>query len=173
MFVLLYANAYSQHVGNRNVVLEEITIPNMPGIHSFAWGQHNGEWLVIGGRTDGLHQRQPFAAFLASANNTMAYVLNPVTNEVWSADLSSLPTALFEQLQSTNLEFHQRGNTLYIIGGYGFSPTANDHITHSQACRRGRTKCDQRDQERKLTERIFPTNDRRSNGRYGRLLGVP
>ncbi|HQZ42916.1 MAG TPA: hypothetical protein PK735_08525, partial [Flavobacteriales bacterium] len=132
MFVLLYANAYSQHVGNRNVVLEEITIPNMPGIHSFAWGQHNGEWLVIGGRTDGLHQRQPFAAFLASANNTMAYVLNPVTNEVWSADLSSLPTALFEQLQSTNLEFHQRGNTLYIIGGYGFSPTANDHITHSQ-----------------------------------------
>ncbi|MBP6310711.1 MAG: T9SS type A sorting domain-containing protein [Flavobacteriales bacterium] len=130
--VFFFVNAFSQHVGDRNVVLEEVTIPDMPGIHSFAWGQHNGEWLLIGGRTDGLHQRQPFAAFLASGNNTMGHVLNPFTNEVWSADLSSLPTALFEQLQSTNLEFFQRGNTLYIIGGYGFSPTANDHITHGQ-----------------------------------------
>jgi hypothetical protein len=87
---------------------------------------------LIGGRTDGLHRRQPFAAFLAADNNTTAYVVNPATAEVWSASLSSLPTAVFEQLQCTNMEFEMRGNTLYIIGGYGFSPTANDHITHSK-----------------------------------------
>jgi hypothetical protein len=46
--------------------------------------------------------------------------------------MNTLPVPVFEQLQCTNMEFEQRGNTLYIIGGYGFSPTANDHITHSK-----------------------------------------
>jgi len=122
----------AQDIGDRRVVLQEIAVPGMPGIQSFAWGQHNGEWLMIGGRTDGLHRRQPFAAFLAEDNNTRAYVVNPSTAQVWSASLSTLPTPLFEQLQCTNMEFEQRGNTLYIIGGYGFSPTANDHITHAR-----------------------------------------
>jgi hypothetical protein len=67
----------AQDLGTRNVVLQEITIPGMPGLQSFAWGEHNGEWLLIGGRTDGLHRRQPFAAFLAEDNNTSAYVVDP------------------------------------------------------------------------------------------------
>ena len=60
----------------------------------------------------------------------MAYVIDPVTQQVWSASISTLPQALFEQLQSTNMEFVQRGETLYVIGGYGYSPTASDHITY-------------------------------------------
>ncbi len=35
-----------------------------------------------------------------------------------------------EQLSSTNMEFHQEGDYLYIIGGYGYSNTAGDHITY-------------------------------------------
>ncbi|HRD52755.1 MAG TPA: hypothetical protein PKY96_08915 [Flavobacteriales bacterium] len=127
---LLPMLANAQDLGNRSIVLQEINIPNMPGIQSFAWGQHNGEWLVLGGRTDGLHRRQPFAAFLAADNNTSAYVVNPQTQQVWSASLSTLPTAVYMQLQSTNLEHQQSGNTLYIIGGYGYSTIAADHITH-------------------------------------------
>lgn len=130
LFMVLGASA--QDIGGRHVVLQEVTIPAMPGLHSFAWGQDNGEWLLIGGRTEGLHRRQPFAAFQASFNNTTVYVVNPTTSEIWSAALSTLPTAIFEQLQCTNMEFEQRGNTLYIIGGYGFSATANDHITHGK-----------------------------------------
>ncbi|HQV39212.1 MAG: T9SS type A sorting domain-containing protein [Flavobacteriales bacterium] len=129
-FLVLGASA--QDIGDRHVVLQEVAIPDMPGLHSFAWGQHNGEWLLIGGRTEGLHQRQPFAAFQATFNNTTVYVVNPSNQEIWSAPLSTLPTAIFEQLQRTNMEFEQRGNTLYIIGGYGFSATANDHITHGK-----------------------------------------
>ncbi|MBK9177207.1 MAG: hypothetical protein IPM46_12915 [Flavobacteriales bacterium] len=45
----------AQEVGTRDVVLQEITIPGMPGLQSFAWGQHGGQWFLIGGRTDGLH----------------------------------------------------------------------------------------------------------------------
>jgi hypothetical protein len=121
---------WAQDIGSRDVLLEEVTIPGMPGLQSFAWGQHDGQWFLIGGRTDGLHRRQPFAAFLASDNNTNAYVVDPATQEVWSASITTLPTALAEQLQSTNMEFEQRGSTLYCIGGYGYSATAQDHITH-------------------------------------------
>jgi hypothetical protein len=42
------------------VELRPVTIPGLPGLHSFAFGQHNGRWLIVGGRTDGLHPRQPF-----------------------------------------------------------------------------------------------------------------
>ncbi|MEO8068951.1 MAG: hypothetical protein ABI599_14735 [Flavobacteriales bacterium] len=122
--------ALAQDLGTRDVVLQEITVPGMPGLHSFAWGQHADQWFLIGGRTDGLHRRQPPFAFLAADNNTSAYVVDPVTLQVWSAPIPSLPQAMIEQLQSTNMEFEQRGNTLYCVGGYGYSPTALDHITY-------------------------------------------
>ncbi len=122
--------AQAQLVGTRELVVQEITIPGMPGVQSFAWGQFDGQWFIIGGRTDGLHRRQPPFAFLASGNNTSAYVVDPVTAQVWSAPLTTLPQAMLEQLQSTNMEFDQREGTLYCVGGYGYSPTALDHITH-------------------------------------------
>jgi hypothetical protein len=127
--MLLGVSLRAQDIGTYDVVLEEVTVPNMPGLQSFAWGQHDGQWFLIGGRTDGLHRRQPFAAFLASDNNTNAYVVDPSTLQVWSAPITTLPTALAEQLQSTNMQFEQRGSTLYCIGGYGYSATAQDHIT--------------------------------------------
>lgn len=124
------AAAHAQLVGTRELVVEEITIPGMPGVQSFAWGQYEGQWFIIGGRTDGLHRRQPPVTFLASGNNTSAYVVDPATAQVWSAPLSTLPQGLLEQLQSTNMEFEQREGTLYCLGGYGYSPTALDHITY-------------------------------------------
>ncbi|MBL7962616.1 MAG: hypothetical protein JNM31_02115 [Flavobacteriales bacterium] len=131
-FSLLATSLTAQDLSDRHIVLQEMTIPNMPGLQSFAWGQHDGEWLLVGGRTDGLHRRQPFAAFLATDNNTMAYAVDPMMQQVWSASLATLSTGLFEQLQCTNLEFEQRDTVLYIVGGYGYSPTAADHITHTK-----------------------------------------
>lgn len=114
------------------ISLEEMTIPGMPGVQSFVHAQDRGRWLIIGGRTDGLHQRQPFASFASTDNNTMVHVVDPSSSQVWSASLSSLPVAMYEQLQSTNMEFEQRDNILYIIGGYGYSTTASNHITHDK-----------------------------------------
>jgi hypothetical protein len=51
------------------------------------------------------------------------------TQQTWSASVNTLPVGLKEQLQATNMNFYQEGNALYIIGGYAFSVTANDHIT--------------------------------------------
>ncbi len=130
VFGLAATGLFAQDVGDRNIVLQEITVLQLPGLHSFAWAQHNGEWLILGGRTEGLHQRQPFAAFLASGNNTSVYVVNPETKQLWSAPMSTLPAAVYQQMQSTNMEFGQVDDVLYIIGGYGYSTLASDHITH-------------------------------------------
>lgn len=115
---------------NFSISLQPKQINNMPGIQAFAFGQVSGQWLLIGGRTDGLHRRQPFASFDAAGNNTTIYLVNPTTNSVKSASISSLPASLLEQLQSTNMNFKQVGNQLYIVGGYGYSATAANHITY-------------------------------------------
>lgn len=112
-----------------DVVLTPITITNLPGLHSYVFAQHNGKWLIIGGRKDGIHARQPFNAFPNAQNNTNIYVVDVATQQFWTVSVNNLSTGLKEQLQSTNMNFHQDGNTLYVIGGYAFSTSANDHIT--------------------------------------------
>lgn len=110
--------------------VEPYEISGMPGLQSFVWAQHEGKWLLAGGRTDGLHQRHPFDSFLASENNTVLYVINPVEQEVFSYNLDAFAPSLREQLQSTNINFVQQGDTLYLAGGYGYSTSAGDHITY-------------------------------------------
>ena len=129
--LFIYINSHSQD--QFTVQIEPLVISNAPSVHSFSWGKtSDGKWVILGGRIDGLHQRQPFASFLENDNNKSVYVIDPVANQTWSTSISVLPSSLFEQLQSTNQEFTQRGNTLYIIGGYGFSATENDHITYDK-----------------------------------------
>ena len=123
---------FSQSTFDYQVQLNPITIPNFPGIHSFAFAQHNGKWLIVGGRIDGIHARQPFNAFPAVSNNTNMYVVDIATNQFWAASVNSLMTPLKEQLQATNFNFYQDDSTLYLIGGYAFSATANDHITFNK-----------------------------------------
>ena len=121
----------AQNVYTPGVSIINTGIQGLPGVQSFVLGTHNGDWLIIGGRKDGLHQRQPFAAFLASENNTTISVINPETGTVWNHDLASLPVSLQEQLQSTNMEFYQDGSKLIIMGGYGYSATKDEHVTYN------------------------------------------
>lgn len=133
LFVLgcvIFPGLHAQTAEAFHVELEEITIEGSPGVHSFVHAAHDGKWLILGGRTDGLHQRQPFASFLAADNNVYAYVVDPTANQSYSVSLASLPTGIYEQLQSTNMEFGQRDSMLYIMGGYGYSATLGEHVTH-------------------------------------------
>lgn len=124
--------ALAQNTFPYDLQLTPITIANLPGLHSYAFAQHNGKWLIIGGRKDGIHARQPFNAFPNSQNNTTIYVVDIETQLFWSASVNSLPTSISEQLQSTNMNFHQDENTLYLIGGYAYSVTENDHVTFNK-----------------------------------------
>lgn len=127
--LLFFVFSKAQNTFDYTLELSPVNITNLPGLHSFVFGQHEDKWLLIGGRRDGLHARQPFNAFPSASNNTDLYVVDVNTNQFWSVSLNSLSTAIREQLQSTNMNFYQDGNDLYIIGGYAFSATANDHIT--------------------------------------------
>ncbi|MGB5014037.1 MAG: hypothetical protein WBO68_08385 [Pyrinomonadaceae bacterium] len=123
----------SNSVGNGySISLEPIGIEGFAGLQSFSAAQFEGKWLLIGGRTDGLHRRQPFASFSLSGNNTNIVVIDPQTKQSRTASIADLPPALNEQLQSTNMQSIQRGKTLYLIGGYGYSKSAGDHITHNK-----------------------------------------
>jgi Secretion system C-terminal sorting domain len=104
-----------------NIYLEPINITGIGGLQSYAYGQDNGKWLIIGGRLDGLHRRQPFAAFDVAGNNNQLIVIDPLTQQKWTSPITSLSAGLQEQLSSTNMEFHQEGNYLYFIGGYGYN----------------------------------------------------
>ncbi len=124
-----YLNTYAQNE-NIDVILEPINLEEFGGIQSYAWGQSDSKILIIGGRLDGLHRRQPFAAFDEAGHNTVIVVIDPSSQQTWSSSMDALPTSVSEQLSSTNMQFTQTGNTLYLVGGYGFSSTAGDHITY-------------------------------------------
>lgn len=112
------------------ISLEPLNIKGLEGIQTCVIGQHEGKWLIMGGRLDGLHRRQPWATFDVEGQNRLIIVVDPVAGERWSLPLTSLPVPIQEQLSSTNMEFFQEGDNLYVIGGYGYSNTAEDHITY-------------------------------------------
>lgn len=131
VWILLFSHTLKAQTDQFNyaVSLNPITIANLPGLHSFVVAQSGGKFLVMGGRLDGLHARQPFNAFGATNNNTNIFVVDVNNAQFWTASVNTLPTNLNEQLQSTNLNFYQDADTLYIVGGYGYSQTAADHLT--------------------------------------------
>ena len=115
---------------NYSLKLKPVTVSGLPGLHSFAFAQSGNKWLIIGGRKDGLHARQPFNAFLEVNSNSDIYVIDVINNQYWTASVNTLASGLKEQLQSTNMNFFQDKDSLYIIGGYGYSATALDHVTY-------------------------------------------
>ncbi|MCF8298564.1 MAG: T9SS type A sorting domain-containing protein [Saprospiraceae bacterium] len=132
LLAFLIISIFSSAQAPIGIMLEPITISGLGGIQSFAFGQDNGKILLIGGRTDGLHLRQPFASFDIPGHNTELIVIDPISLQKWTAPLSSLSTNLQEQLSSTNMQFFQQGDYLYLIGGYGYSNTVSNHITYSK-----------------------------------------
>lgn len=110
--------------------IDTISFPGIRGIHSFSSATAGDKWLIIGGRTDGIHARQPFNAFLREDHNDSIYVVDPVLRRTWSSPLDKLEPALFDQLISSNAQFYQEGDRLILAGGYGYSQAREDHITH-------------------------------------------
>ena len=127
--ILLISNAINAQ--NFSLSLKAINIANLSGRQSFAVGQANGKWLIIGGRTDGLHRRQPFATFDINGQPTELLVIDPISKEKWSASINTLPANIQESLKATNINFIQNNNQLYLIGGYGYSYSVADHITYN------------------------------------------
>ncbi|MEY3398098.1 MAG: hypothetical protein RL220_692, partial [Bacteroidota bacterium] len=113
-----------------SVYLEPMDIAGVPGVQSYAYGVDGNKWLVFGGRIDGLHRRQPFAAFDEDGKNFSIMVIDPVTPGVSITPLDGLAANIVEQMSSTNMQYWQEGNMLYASGGYGWSPSNDEFVTY-------------------------------------------
>lgn len=88
-----------------------------PDLQSFAFAQHNGLWLIVGGRTNGFHRTStPESTFPSKYENRYFYVVDPVGDRTWQV---AIPAEFQEFLSATNMEFYQGGSLLVIVGGYG------------------------------------------------------
>jgi hypothetical protein len=105
----------------------------LPTLQSFAKAQINGEWLLVGGLTGGMHNL--VTGFNPTYQNTSVFVVDPSTQQVWSRSLydanSGLTQDQIDSLSSSNTEFTQQGSHLYIAGGYGQSTTTGQYQTYS------------------------------------------
>jgi hypothetical protein len=116
------------------VTLRRVKTPSpLPTLQSFATATHNGLWVLIGGRTNGLHNfsKDPLKNFPPSEQNRKIWVIDPATWKVWSRRLddSRLDRKQIDELASTATASVQVGNTLYVVGGYGYSKKVEDFRT--------------------------------------------
>lgn len=118
------------------VTLERLdTDGKLPTLQSFATATYKGLWILVGGRTNGLHNfsNDPLKNFPPSAQNRKIWVIDPTSWKVWSRRLddSSLNQNQIDELSTTATESVQLGNTLYVIGGYGYSKKVEDFRTQA------------------------------------------
>ncbi|MFZ1263792.1 MAG: hypothetical protein WAT34_09815, partial [Chitinophagaceae bacterium] len=106
LLLFLTISSLAQNSYPFKITLEPMITTGFTGLQSYAWAKDGDMVLLIGGRTDGLHRRQPFAAFNKQYNNTEMIVLDLKQEKIWKKSILTLPTKLAEQLQSTNMEFY-------------------------------------------------------------------
>ena len=104
----------------------------LPTLHSYAAGHHDGKWVLISGKTNGLHGFETTGpnGFLPEFQNREVWVIDPVNKQSWHRSLEGaaggLTTPELNSLTPTNNQFYQRGERLYMTGGYGVQATLGD-----------------------------------------------
>lgn len=174
--MVLAALASNSQTAPFELSVQPVDIPGFQGLQSYAFAKSGDQVLLIGGRTDGLHKRQPFAAFNKQYNNTEAIVLDLSTATVRKRSLKELPQRIFDQMQSTNMEFRQQGDDLILIGGYGYSEAGQRFMTYPSVIRIAVTAfIDAVLQEKPMSPTLEFLEDERmavTGGRLGMLDGM-
>ncbi len=108
--------------------IQPVSMPGLPAIQSLVYAQDNvsgspfqGDWLLFGGRTNGLHSFNANDNFPPQDENESIYVVDPTTGQIWSTTWAAtdVTASWLPPLYSTNQQSYQNGNTLYTVGGYG------------------------------------------------------
>jgi hypothetical protein len=104
----------------------------LPTLHSFAAGHFEGKWVLLAGRTNGLHAFESAGAlnFPPEFQNREVWVIDPVSRQSWRRSLEGSPGGLtaaeLNSITVTNNQFYQDEERLYMTGGYGFQSTLPD-----------------------------------------------
>ncbi|MBS0656522.1 MAG: hypothetical protein JSR46_12155 [Verrucomicrobia bacterium] len=110
----------------------DFTLPN--GIHSFVEAAHDGKWLFMTGRTNGMHTFESDQNnFPPSSQNLLIYVVDPKTKQVFTRALddpnSGLSQEQIDSLSVTSAQGYQWKKRLYITGGYGIETSTGNYTT--------------------------------------------
>ncbi|HEX3486818.1 MAG TPA: autotransporter outer membrane beta-barrel domain-containing protein [Micropepsaceae bacterium] len=120
---------------NLSLAVQDFGATPMPTLQSFASGQQAGDWVLLGGRTNGLHgfSQGSATSFPPANQNHDIWIVDPVTKQSWSRslDTSGLPIGMIDALSASSYESVQVGSKLYVVGGYGFDRTANTSQTYN------------------------------------------
>jgi len=116
------------------VKLADFELPN--GWHSGAFATHEGKWLLLAGRTNGLHGfNNNTNNFPPSQQNLAIYVVDPESGRVWQRNLDDSDSGLTQEqvdlLSVTSPQSYQSGQTLYMTGGYGVITATGQFDTKS------------------------------------------
>ena len=100
---------------------------NKPTLQSFAAGTYDGKWVMLAGRTNGMHGfgQSGSQNFPPAAQNKEVWVIDPVTKQSWRRSLATdagIGSLQLAHLSSTNTQFAQVGERLYVTGGYASGP---------------------------------------------------
>ena len=119
-----------------DVVVRDMGAATIPTLQSYAVGQVGDEWVVLAGRTNGLHNFTSDGTqnFPPQFQNSTVWVIDPVAQASWSRALTDPTSGLgpeqVDSLSATNTEFYQDGTTLYVAGGYVYDSVADDFTTY-------------------------------------------
>lgn len=108
----------------------------MPTLHSVAAAKWEGQWILLAGRTAGLHGLTGNNAFDPQYENRSVWIIDPVNKQSWSKSLiesnpgSGLTADVVDSLSAVNTQFHQTGDRLTIVGGYGYKRSVANHKTY-------------------------------------------
>jgi hypothetical protein len=131
LFIVVPIQLRAQNSSERfRLTVKPVNYPELKGLQSYIYAQWGDEVLILGGRLDGLHRRQPFASFDADFNNRNIWLINLHTKKTISQPINTLSTALQEQLESSNMQCYQKDSLLIVTGGYGYSKTKDEHVTY-------------------------------------------
>jgi hypothetical protein len=113
----------------------------MPLLHSYAAAEYDGKWVLLSGRTNGVHDLDQAGegSFPLATQNRDVWVIDPVAKQSWHRSLGDFTTGVNDpssglspfqiaSLSATNNQFTQVGDRLYVSGGYGLNP-ANEFTT--------------------------------------------
>ena len=106
------------------------------GIQAYASAIYKGKWILIAGRTNGVHGFDNVGNnFPPGFQNTTIYVVDPSSGATISRSLTDLSSGLSQEeidtLSVTASQFFQKNDTLYIVGGYGINTATGKMETKS------------------------------------------
>ncbi len=103
---------------------------DLPTLHSYSVGTHDGKWVMMAGRTNGLHgfTGSGQTNFPPASQNRDVWVIDPASGQSWHRSLQDASSGLsgndVAALTSSGNQFLQRGDRLYMTGGYGANATS-------------------------------------------------